>query len=153
MNKSMLRQSLFTVVLCGITACVVILFNQQNNKKIAVVDAIKLVNSYKMKMEMEAKSAGTLKFLVQRSDSLKQNLMTQSKVKDFPKEKLNEIYTEYTRAQAQLESVYFALFLTTTHPVKPRPGLEEIKSTGRRVWAEQWLQTYYWCQWNGLRFI
>ena len=106
MNKLMTRQSLFTIVLCGITAVALLLFNQRNNKKIAVVDAIKLVNSYKMKVEMEAKSAGALKFLAHKADSIKQNLMAQSKVKDFPKEKLNEIYAEFTNAQSEFERLY-----------------------------------------------
>lgn len=106
MDRSTIRQGLFTVVLCGITACTVIFINQRNNKKIAVVDAIKLVNSYKMKMELEAKSAGALKFLAHRADSIKQNLVAQSKIKDVPKDRLNELYTTFTNAQGELERLY-----------------------------------------------
>jgi outer membrane protein len=106
MNRSMLGQGIFTIVLCGITAFGVTMNNQRNNKKIAVVDAIKLFNSYKMKMELEAKSAGTLKFLGHRADSIKQQLMTQSKIKDFPKTELDKMYTEFTKAQGLLEQEY-----------------------------------------------
>jgi outer membrane protein len=106
MNKQMVRQSLFTIILCGITAAALLLNNQRVNKKIAVVDAIKLVNAYKMKVEMEAKSAGALKFLAHRADSLKQDLIVQSKNKDIPKEKLNELYSALSNAQGQFERTY-----------------------------------------------
>jgi hypothetical protein len=66
MTKSELRQVLITVAACCITAATILFINRSDNKKIAVVDAIKLFNSYKMKMELEAKSAGRLVPLSQR---------------------------------------------------------------------------------------
>lgn len=106
MTKSELRQVAITIIACGITAVIVLLLGRSNNKKIAVVDAVKLFNAYKMKTEMEARDAGRLKYLAGQADSLKKELIVKSKVKDMPKAELEELYKTFSQANANLEQEY-----------------------------------------------
>lgn len=106
MNNAIIRQYFFTIIACGITALAITWNNNRINKKIAVVDAIQLVNSYKMKLELEAESGELLTFLGRKADSLKQDLTGKSKVKDFPKPELDRILSAYRNAQGLLEQQY-----------------------------------------------
>ncbi len=106
MTRSELRQIGITLIACSITAAVLLWVNHRNNKKIAVVDAIALFNNYKMKMELEAKSAVTLKYMAQQADSLKKELMLKSKMKEVPKADLEVLYKTFSQAQATLEQEY-----------------------------------------------
>lgn len=106
MDSSSIRQILITIALCGITLTAALIINQRTNKKIAVVDAIKLFNSFKMKQELEAKSADALKYLGHQADSLKSDLAAKSKIKDFPRAELEKLYVQFRNAQGQLEQTY-----------------------------------------------
>lgn len=106
MTRSELRQIIITIAACGITAAVLLFINHRNNKKIAVVDAVKLFNNYKMKTELEAKSGVKLEYLAHQADSLKQELMTKSKVKEVPKAELELLYKTFAQAQGALEQEY-----------------------------------------------
>lgn len=106
MTRSELRQVIITILACGITAATVLFISYRNNKKIAVVDAVKLFNSYKMKIEMEAKSGTKLEYLAHQADSLKKELVVKSKVKDVPKAELETLYRTFTQAQGTLEQEY-----------------------------------------------
>lgn len=106
MTRSELRQIGITILACGITAAALLFINHRNNKKIAVVDAVKLFNNYKMKMELEAKAAGKLEYLAHQADSLKKELVVKSKVKDVPKAELETLYKSFSQAQATLEQEY-----------------------------------------------
>jgi len=106
MNRPGLKQAAFTVIACALTAALLLFYNYRTQKKIAVVDAIKLVNAYKMKQELESKAAGGLKFLSHQVDSFKQELTVKSKLKDYPKEQLQVLYGGYVKAQQQLDEFY-----------------------------------------------
>lgn len=106
MTRSELRQVLITVVACSITAAIILFINRSQQKKIAVVDAVKLFNSYKMKMELEAKSAGRLEYLSHQADSIKKELMAKGNVKDIPKAEVETLYKAFTQAQGMLEQEY-----------------------------------------------
>lgn len=106
MDKYGLKHILITMVLCGITAAAVLIANQRANKKIAVVDAIKLFNSFKMKQELEAKSGDVLKYLGHQADSFKNDLAAKSKMAGFPKAELEKLYVQFRNAQGQLEQTY-----------------------------------------------
>jgi outer membrane protein len=106
MNRNDLKQLLITIAICGITVAFILINNQRINKKIAVVDAIKLFNSFKMKQELEAQSGGLLSNLGHQADSLKSDLAAKSKIKDFPKTELEKLYVEFRNAQGQLEQTY-----------------------------------------------
>jgi outer membrane protein len=106
MNKQDVRSLLVTICACGLTAAGILFYHHQSNKKIAVVDAIKLFNSFKMKQELEAQSAGLLSGLGRQADSFKNDLTAKSKIKDFPKEELEKLYMQFRNAQGQLEQTY-----------------------------------------------
>lgn len=106
MNKSEIRQIIITIICCVITASGIILWTSGNNKKIAVVDAIQLFNSFKMKIELEEKASGGLRYLGHQADSLQKELEGKSKVKDFPKAELEGLYKTYMQAKGLLEQEY-----------------------------------------------
>ncbi|KAA5532224.1 OmpH family outer membrane protein [Taibaiella lutea] len=106
MTRTDLKQILITIAICGITVAFILINNQRINKKIAVVDAIKLFNSFKMKQELESQSGGLLSALGRQADSLKSDLAAKSKVKDFPKAELEKLYVQFRSAQEQLEQTY-----------------------------------------------
>lgn len=106
MDKSTRKHYLFTLLACGITAAGVLLAGRYNDKKIAVVDAVKLFNSYKMKAELEAGTAGRLKFLAHQADSLKQAFAVQSKVKGMPDTLMERLYVTFRKAEAAVEQEY-----------------------------------------------
>ncbi len=97
---------LFTVIACLITAAAVLWIGERKQKKIAVVDAIKLFNNYKMKKELEARSAGRLEYVAHVADSLKKELTAKSQMKDVPKAELETLYRTFSQAQAGLEQEY-----------------------------------------------
>jgi outer membrane protein len=106
MTRSELRQTGITILACALTAAILLFIQKRDNKKIAVVDAIKLFNSYKMKMELEAKAAGSLRYLGNQADSLQKELEGKSKVKDVPKAELEGLYKTYMQARGLLEREY-----------------------------------------------
>lgn len=106
MTRSELKQTGITVIACLITAAALLFFNHRNQKKIAVVDAVKLFNDYKMKQELEARSAGRLKYIAHVADSMKSELAAKSKIKDVPRADLEALYKAFSQAQATLEQEY-----------------------------------------------
>jgi outer membrane protein len=106
MTRSEIRQIIITLIACAITAATLLFINHRNNKKIAVVDAVKLFNSYKMKMEMEAQSGAKLEYLARQADSLKKELMARSKTEGVPKAEVENLYKVFTQAQGTLEQEY-----------------------------------------------
>lgn len=106
MTRSEIRQILITLIACSITAAAVLFAVRNGNKKIAVVDAIQLFNSYKMKLELEGKAAGRLKFLGQQADSLKNELTTGSKAQGVSPERLEELYRSFNNAKMTFEQEY-----------------------------------------------
>lgn len=106
MNKQDLRTLLISVGVCAIMIMGVLFYFHHSNKKIAVVDAIQVFNSFKMKQELESKTSGLLDNLGRRADSLKSDLSGKSKVKDFPKAELEKLYIQYRNAQGELEQTY-----------------------------------------------
>ena len=106
MNRQDLKSVLISLCMCGITAAGVLFYVHKTNKKIAVVDAIKVFNSFKMKQEMESKTSGMLNALGHQVDSLKSDLAGKSRVKDFPKEELQKLYLQCRDAQGRFEQTY-----------------------------------------------
>lgn len=106
MTKSELRQIGITILACALTAAILLFIQKRDHKKIAVVDAIKLFNSYKMKTELEAKSSGRLEYLSHVADSLKNDVVAKSKVKDFPRPELEQLYKVFAQAKGTFEQEY-----------------------------------------------
>ena|ERR1700748_1180445 len=106
MNRQDLRSVLISLCLCAVTATGILFYFHRANKKIAVVDAIKVFNSFKMKQELESKTSGVLSSLGHRADSLKSDLTAKSRIKDFSKEELEKLYAQFRNAQGQLEQTY-----------------------------------------------
>lgn len=91
-----------TIISCIISAALYG-FMVYQNKKIAVVDAIKLYNEFKMKKELEGHNRGRLQNLGTTVDSLNRLLKAKGEDKSTPNAELQELYTYYMRAQQQLE--------------------------------------------------
>lgn len=106
MLRTEIRQIIITVLLCIATAAAVLWIVNRNSKKIAVVDAVKLFNSYKMKLDLEAVDGRKLDFLAKRVDSLKQELAVKSKSPGIPKQELEQLYRVFQMEQANLETQY-----------------------------------------------
>lgn len=106
MTKSELRQISITILACTLTAVILLFIQKRDHKKIAVVDAVKLFNSYKMKIELEGKAAGGLRYLGSQADSLQKELEAKSKIKDVPKAELEGLYKTYMQARGLLEREY-----------------------------------------------
>jgi len=106
MTKTGIRQVLIMVALCCITALTVLWIVDKNNKKLAVVDAVQLFNSYRMKLDMEAVDGKKLDILGRQVDSLKQVLALKSKEPGVPRQELEELYRIFQSWQANLETQY-----------------------------------------------
>jgi outer membrane protein len=106
MTKGEIRQTVITLVACIITGTIVWWIGNNNQKKMAVVDAVKIFNSYKMKMELEAKAGGKLEFLGHQVDSIKQELAARSKTPGMNPAVLEEMYRSFQAAQARLDQEY-----------------------------------------------
>ncbi len=106
MTKSELRQVTITVLACGLTAAILLLIQHRDSKKIAVVDAVKLFNNYKMKVEMEAAAGSRLEYLAHQADSLKKELIVKSKIKEIPQAEVEALYKLFGQAQGTMEQEY-----------------------------------------------
>lgn len=106
MTRPEWKQIGITLLACLLTGAIVLLIVRYNQKKIAVVDAVKLFNAYKMKQEMEAKAGGRLRFLAHQADSIKQELTVKSKTKGVPEQELQRLYQSYNTARSGLEQEY-----------------------------------------------
>ena len=74
-----------------------------DNKKIAVVDAIKLYNEFKMKKDLEGHNSGRLQELGLSADSLKRLLQAKSADESTARSEVQELYTDFMRAQQLFE--------------------------------------------------
>lgn len=136
MNKSDIRQILITITACLITAAVILFSEHRNQKKIAVVDVVKVFNGYKMKQELEAKAGVQLQYLTRIADSIKQDLTIKSKDGKTPETALKELYKSYLDARSNLEQAYQQSNETINEEVWKRlnPALDEYgKSHGLRL--------------------
>lgn len=106
MTKSELRQIGITILACALTAAILLFIQKRDNKKIAVIDAVKLFNSYKMKMELETRAAGGLRYLGNQADSLQKELEAKSKIKDVPRAELEQLYKVFAQAKSTFEQEY-----------------------------------------------
>lgn len=104
--KSLIEKILIPAV-CAIAASTALFFIMQHQeKKIAVVDAVKLFNEYKMKTELEAKVSQRLQYIGHVTDSLKNLLQAQSKDASVSKEDLQKVYAQYMQVQNQFDAEY-----------------------------------------------
>lgn len=128
MKRTEIRQTIITVVACIITGSITLFLMHRTQKKIAVVDAIKLFNSYAMKKELEAKAGGQLQYLNKISDSIKQVLTMKSKEGKTPKSELQLIYKAYINSQTILEQAYQQSNETINEEVWKRlnPAIDEF---------------------------
>lgn len=76
---------------------------QKEQKKIVVVDAIKLFNSYNMKKELEKEVDGRLKYMAHLSDSLEQQLKFYPDASKAPKELIYSYQTLRNNIDAEFE--------------------------------------------------
>jgi outer membrane protein len=86
---------------------VVLVLLRKEQKKIAVVDAIQLFNSFKMKIEMEEQAAVQFRALTSQADSLKNELTLRSKA-GVKSDAIEALYKQYVQASRQLEAAYEA---------------------------------------------
>jgi outer membrane protein len=106
MQKIFKNPLIIIIVSLLINIVFVVIYVHCSHKKIAVVDAIQLFNSFKMKLEMEEKASASLKYLNHVTDSLKQDLIVKSKVKDYPKADLEKIYNALSYSENIWEQEY-----------------------------------------------
>lgn len=106
MNKSEIKQLMLTIVLCLLTGAVTLFITRHNNKKIGVVDAIKLFNSFNMKIDMEKKAAAQLEVLAHKADSIKQEINIKSNAAGVVQSDLKPLAIAYNMAQNALEEEY-----------------------------------------------
>ncbi len=105
-NRQAIRIALFALLVSLATGALVWGLSYRDSKKIAVVDAIKLFNSYKMKKELESTAAGELQALGKRADSLKAELEMRSKMSGADGAELNRIYNQFQQARGAFEQAY-----------------------------------------------
>lgn len=127
MTKADIRQLLITLTACILTAVIIMFSEHRNRKKIAVVDAVKLFNGYKMKQELEAKAGVQLQYLTKVTDSIKQVLTLKSKEGKTPEPAVKELYKSYIEARANLEQAYQQSNATINEEVWKRlnPAIDE----------------------------
>lgn len=90
--------------MCVISSSTVYWIVQQQEKKIAVIDAIRLFDQFDMKKELEGKSKLKLQDIARRVDSIK-NILNMAQVsKDIDQERQLAISYKYT--SAELEASY-----------------------------------------------
>jgi len=106
MSKSEIRQIIITIAACVLTGAAVLFILRSSNKKIAVVDAVKLFNDYKMKRELEAKEAVRLQYLARQADSIRQIILVKSKSTGTSQKELQALYQSFNAAKATLEQEY-----------------------------------------------
>lgn len=103
--KSTLNLKLIIVIVVIGTVCsaVTTILLSRTEKKVVVVDAVKLFNGFKMKIEMEEKAAFPLKELNRRCDSIGNRINLMQSNSELIDEKL--LY-DYKAARAQWEQEY-----------------------------------------------
>ncbi len=100
MKKTILIIIAVAAVCMGISF---LLFNHMQ-KKIAVVDVIKLVNEFQMKKDLETNGTQQVKQVGIATDSLKRLLQASSNDARMSKEELQNLYSNYMSAQRQYDT-------------------------------------------------
>lgn len=100
MKKTILVTTVIAAICMGISFFVFHLMQ----KKIAVVDVIKLVNEFQMKKDLEQHSMQELKQVGMAADSLKRLLQAKSADKQTPKEDIQNLYADFLNAQRQYDT-------------------------------------------------
>lgn len=100
MKKTILVTTVIAAICMGISFFV---FHRMQ-KKIAVVDVIKLVNEFQMKKDLEQHSMQELKQVGMAADSLKRLLQAKSADKQTPKEDIQNLYADFLNAQRQYDT-------------------------------------------------
>lgn len=94
----------FVSIVLSVTISSLIINRTQ--KKIGVVDAIKLFNGYDMKIEMEHFAGKRLDTISKDVDSLKHLLTVLSANKTTQQSDLEQIYRNYLQSESRLEQTY-----------------------------------------------
>lgn len=84
-------------------SAIVYVISVYQQKRIAVIDIIRLVNEFKMKEELEVHHSRSLDSYQSAADSLKRLLQTKSQDESIPKDQLQELYTMYMRSQQEFD--------------------------------------------------
>lgn len=100
MKKTILILIAVTAFCMGISFLVV----THMQKKIAVVDVLKLVNEFQMKKDLENNGMQQLKQVGMTTDSLKRLLQASSNDPGKSKEELQHLYSNYMSAQRQYDT-------------------------------------------------
>ena len=106
MKRSGIRQTMFTIIACVLTAACVLFMVRRDNKKIAMVDAVQLFNNFKMKQELEAQANGYLEQINKQTDSLKKAFTAERKSPEATKEKTEALYEALQKAQLHFRQVF-----------------------------------------------
>lgn len=97
---------IFFLFLCTFVFVVSQLIIRNHDKKIAVVDVVKLFNEYHMKQELEKKAEGQLRYLSLVIDSLKTEISVMELNPNISETALRAVHNQYGQAQVAFERAY-----------------------------------------------
>lgn len=100
----MKKTILVATVIASVCVAICFFMFRHMQKKIAVVDVIKLVNEFQMKKDLEARSMQDLKQIGMATDSLKRLLQAKGNDAQSDKEEVQNLYTTYLGAQRQYDT-------------------------------------------------
>lgn len=95
--------ALLTAVVSGV---VVYQLCSRQLHKVSVVDAIKLFNGFKMKIELEQRAGVQLKAMQAQSDSIGQVLQAIQKTAKGPTDEQRQLYNAYEISRSRLQQAY-----------------------------------------------
>jgi outer membrane protein len=101
--KKILITSIIVSVCCSLIAWSMFTYQQ---KRIGVIDILRLVNEFEMKKELERANGKNIEQLGMHTDSLKNLLHVRSRDTNTSKEELQELYVHYMQNQQQFEKAY-----------------------------------------------
>lgn len=104
MQNNNRKMFFYCLILCAITGIVVCWYISIQDKKFAVVDAIKLFDGFNMKKDLEAIDKSKLQQQSRAIDSLDKEMQMAIAMKNA--DEANRISTEYAAAKAALENNY-----------------------------------------------
>lgn len=102
----MKRIVIVSLIISTLFSGIVLAIIHYEQKKIAVVDIIKVVNDFTMKKELENHNAKEMEKIEFTTDSLKNLLQAKSSEKESSKEDLQKLYNLYMQSQQQQELQY-----------------------------------------------
>lgn len=92
------------LLMCLVTGGAVYWLSVKDNKRIAVVDAIKLFNSYDMKKELENQAKGKLEMASKQLDSISNKLQLAQAEKN--KDEMTKLYSTYAFMKQRFQEQY-----------------------------------------------